>query len=241
MAKKNVITEEDTQTALRLRSIWDAKKEQLGLSQEKAAGFFGFSTQAAISQFLNGKAPLNTENILKFSALLRVQPEEISPSIGHLLAHIRSPERATEDATHKQQFEYPLFTSVQAGTFAEVGSYSETNAKNWVATTKKASSKAFWLEVSGHSMTAPQGSKPSFPEGMLILVDPEEDVEPGDFCVAGIHNDSEVTFKKFVWEDGKPWLEPLNTNPRYQSIECNEFCRIIGKVVKAQWPEETFS
>jgi hypothetical protein len=51
--------------------------------------------------------------------------------------------------------------------------------------------RSFWLEVNGHSMTAAPGTKLS--EGMLILVDPDEDVEPGDFCVAGIHNDSEVT------------------------------------------------
>ncbi len=89
-------------------------------------------------------------------------------------------------------------------------------------------------------MTAPPGGRPSFPEGILILVDPEQEVKPGDFCVAGIYNNSEVTFKRFVWEDGTPWLEPLNTNPRYQSIPCNENCRIIGKVVKAQWSEDTF-
>ncbi len=43
---------------------------------------------------------------------------------------------------------------------------------------KKASDCAFWLEVEGNSMTAPTGSKPSFPDGMLILVDPEQAVEP---------------------------------------------------------------
>lgn len=36
---------------------------------------------------------------------------------------------------------------------------------------QKASDSAFWLEVEGNSMTAPTGSKPSFPDGMLILVD----------------------------------------------------------------------
>lgn len=140
----------------------------------------------------------------------------------------------------KIQYEYPLFTSVRAGEFSAVDGYTERDSNGSIATVKKASNLAFWLTVEGHSMTAPPGVKPSFPEGMLILVDPAEDVEPGDFCVAGIFNDSEVTFKKFTREDGQPWLEPLNPNPRYQSIPFDENCRIIGKVVKAQWPEETF-
>lgn len=240
MAKKNVITEEDIQVAKRLRQIWDAKKEQLGLSQEKAAEFFGFSTQAAISQFLNGKAPVNTENILKFSSLLEVQPEEIKPSISSLISHIRGIPAPQALPRKKEEYAYPLFTTVQAGQFAEVGTFTERDAQAWVATTKKASNDAFWLEVSGHSMTAPQGVRPSFPEGMLILVDPAEDVEPGDFCVASVYGDTEVTFKKFTWDDGQPWLEPLNPNPRYQSIPCNETCRVVGKVVKAQWPEDIF-
>ncbi len=86
-------------------------------------------------------------------------------------------------------------------------------------------------------MTAPQGSQPSFPEGMLILVDPAEDVLQGDFCVA-ILNNQEVTFKQYQMYGGQPQLEPLN--PRYDIIKMNEGCRIIGKVIKAQWPEDTF-
>jgi len=143
-----------------------------------------------------------------------------------------------ESAQQVQQYEYPLFASVQAGPFSEVGSYTAKDAKAWVATTRKASSRAFWLEVKGHSMTAPQGVRPSFPEGMLILVDPEEPVETGDFCVASANADSEATFKKYELDSGVSYLVPLN--PAYRIIDCDHSIRIIGKVVKAQWPEETF-
>jgi hypothetical protein len=138
----------------------------------------------------------------------------------------------------KQQFEYPFSQPCKLDNLLTLVLLPNVILQ-WVPTTRKAGPDSFWLEVSGHSMTAPPGTRPSFPEGMLILVDPSEDVEPGDFCVAG-HNDSEVTFKRYVREDGQPWLEPLNPNPRYQSIPCNENCRIIGRVVKAQWPEDTF-
>lgn len=49
----------------------------------------GFSTQGAVSQYLNGKVPLNVENALKFSALLKVDPIEINPDLEVLLRHVR--------------------------------------------------------------------------------------------------------------------------------------------------------
>ncbi|EMW1937349.1 MULTISPECIES: LexA family protein, partial [Pseudomonadati] len=107
----------------------------------------------------------------------------------------------------------------------------------WVSTTKKASDSAFWLEVEGNSMTAPTGSKPSFPDGMLILVDPEQAVEPGDFCIARLGGD-EFTFKKLIRDSGQVFLQPLN--PQYPMIPCNESCSVVGKVIASQWPEETF-
>jgi SOS-response transcriptional repressor LexA len=236
--KKKPLTPEQLADATRLKAIFDSKKKQLGLSQELLAEQMGMG-QSGVAQLLNGANAINTTHAAQFAKILGVKVDDFSPS---LAAEISSMYAAISMGNcTSRRFEYPLLTEVQAGSFSSVSTFTERDAKMWVATTTKASNNAFWLEVAGHSMTAPPGSKPSFPEGMLILVDPEEDVEPGDFCVAGIFNDSEVTFKRFVREDGKPWLEPLNPNPRYQSIECNENCRIIGKVVKAQWPEEIFN
>lgn len=207
--------------------------DALGLSQEKLAEHIGV-TKGAVSHWLNGRRNPSLREIGAVFQYLGINDVKFNPdgtfSVGE----------ATEGKPVLPQYEYPLFTTVQAGQFTEVGTYTERDAQKWVSTTKKASKDSFWLEVSGHSMTAPQGVKPSFPEGMLILVDPAEDVEPGDFCVASVFGDTEVTFKKFTWDDGRPWLEPLNPNPRYQSIPCNETCRIIGRVVKSQWPDETF-
>lgn len=236
--KKKPLTTEQLDDAMRLKSIFEMKKKELGLSQETLAELMGMG-QSGVAQLLNGSNAINATHAAQFAKILGIKVDEFSPSLAAEIAEMY--EAVAQNGSSIPKYSYPLLTDVQAGAFASVGSFREADAKVWVDTTRKASRDAFWLEVSGHSMTAPPGSKPSFPEGMLILVDPMEDVEQGDFCVAGIYGDSEVTFKKFVREDGKPWLEPLNPNPRYQSLECNENCRIIGKVVKAQWPEETFS
>lgn len=220
-----------------MKTTWNelakARMKELGVTQEDLAEALG-KTQGGVGHWLRGMRNPSLQEIGSIFEYLGIYDVKFNSDGTFTIG-----DKPT-DKPVKRQYEYPLFTTVQAGQFADVGTYTERDAQEWVSTTKKASNEAFWLEVSGHSMTAPQGMKPSFPEGMLILVDPAEDVEPGDFCVASVFGDTEVTFKKFTREDGKPWLEPLNPNPRYQSIPCNETCRIIGKVVKSQWPDETF-
>ncbi|MBG6240464.1 MAG: helix-turn-helix domain-containing protein [Candidatus Symbiopectobacterium sp. Clec_Harlan] len=83
------VTDQDKQTATRLKRIWDEKKKALGLTQEKAADALGFNTQGAVSQYLNGKVPLNTDTVIKFAKLLRVTPEEIKPELADLLCYVR--------------------------------------------------------------------------------------------------------------------------------------------------------
>ncbi len=238
MSKKSIVTDKDIQIAERLRRIWDAKRAQLSLSQEKAAEILGFKTQGAVSQFLNAKVPLNTENTLKFAALLEVPAEEINPALTDLLRSVRRHSLDSDHKLHENFYKYPLFTTIQAGLFtSEERSFSRSDAVSWIPTTRKASEDAFWLEVSGHSMTAPQGASPSFPEGILILIDPKESATPGDFCVARMDGD-EFTFKRLIKEGGEIYLQPLN--PQFPLLKCNDSCQMVGKVIKSQWPDETF-
>ncbi|MEZ0582472.1 LexA family protein [Erwinia sp. STN24] len=233
--KKKPLTPEQLADANRLKAIFENKKKVLGLSQETLAERMGMG-QSGIAQLLNGSNAIGPAHAAKLAKILGVSVEEFSPSIATEIADMYASLQGSPTA--KAQYEYPLFAHVQAGPFAEVGSYTASDAKAWVPTTTKASAKAFWLEVKGHSMTAPQGVRPSFPEGMLILIDPAVSVEPGDFCVAAANGDSEATFKKYDKDSGVSYLVPLN--PAYRTIDCDHCIRIIGKVVKAQWPEETF-
>ncbi|MGG5798138.1 LexA family protein [Edwardsiella tarda] len=144
-----------------------------------------------------------------------------------------------DDKTTSSVNKYPLFTTVQAGAFTTTSeSYTEKDAKAWVETSKKAGSRSFWLEVDGASMTAPAGNRPSFPEGILILVDPDQDVEVNDFCIARV-NGNEFTFKKLIRDGGVNYLQPLN--PQFPLLTCGNGCAFVGKVIMSQWPEEMFS
>ncbi len=135
-------------------------------------------------------------------------------------------------------FEYPLLTKEQIMAFTiEEMKFSKKDGIKWIPSTKKATDAAFWFKVEGHSMTAPQGGSPSFPEGILILVDPNESVKDGDFCVANIYT-HEFTFKRLIHYSGMLYLEPLN--PKFENISCNGNCKIIGKVIKSQWSDDIF-
>ncbi|EPP6649012.1 helix-turn-helix domain-containing protein, partial [Escherichia coli] len=59
----------------------------------------GFEAQSAVSHYLNGKAPLNTDAALKFAVLLRVKPEELRPDLADLMNYVRS------SGTYDESFE----------------------------------------------------------------------------------------------------------------------------------------
>ena len=79
--------EQSLADAKRLKKIWIEKKDELHLSQVKAAKEFGYNSQGAVSQYLNGKAALNMSAVAKFAQLLKVNVSDISPRFGSLVAN----------------------------------------------------------------------------------------------------------------------------------------------------------
>jgi predicted transcriptional regulator len=96
MPNNTPITAKEQDMTDRLYSVWLKKKAPLGLSQERAADMFG-CTQANISQYLNGKIPLNTDAIFKFAKILQVAPEEINPNIGEIVPFTASGQITASD------------------------------------------------------------------------------------------------------------------------------------------------
>ncbi len=89
----------------RLRSLWESRKRILGLTQLQAAREFGVN-QTAISQWLHGRTALHFEAIIKFSRLLGVSVEDISPSTSDFLRGIcitrdQRPSSLVESSSHR--------------------------------------------------------------------------------------------------------------------------------------------
>jgi len=89
---------------------------------------------------------------------------------------------------------------------------------------------SFCLRVDGDSMTTSEG-KYSFPEGIIIQVDPDIPAENKSFVIARRRDTDEATFKQFIIDGGDKYLKPLN--PRYPIIKCDNDIEVIGVVFSA--------
>lgn len=130
----------------------------------------------------------------------------------------------------------PLISYVEAGRWSEtVDIYEPGYAEKVVPTAVNHSIHTFALRVEGHSMTLPaEIPGRSFPEGMIIYVDPMQECVIGDFVVARLSGTQDATFKKLGQEEGRPILIPLNPNRTEYPIYRSEF-EIIGRVIDASW------
>lgn len=79
MTNRRELLRDEREDSERLRNIWNEKKNHLNLSQQDVADAFGIANQTAISQYLNGRIPLNLEAAIKFSKILGVSVKDISP------------------------------------------------------------------------------------------------------------------------------------------------------------------
>jgi len=242
-AKKKPLTDSDKANAARLKSIWMLKKNELGLTQEKAAHIMGFGSQGAVSHYLNGIIALNVSAILKFSSMLEVDPLEISTDFnyGHL-HHIADPSHNNvSQITHKDGNsatirKVPLISWVSAGEWVEtVDSYNVGDAEEMMFCPVNHSNSTFALRVEGDSMTNPLPGQRSYPHGTIIYIDPSRHAELGDRVVAKLEDDNKATFKILAEDAGQRFLKPLN--PQYRNLEINGNCRIVGKVIGAFTPE----
>jgi transcriptional regulator with XRE-family HTH domain len=96
---KRVFTPADWDAQKRLKTIWEAKKGPLGLTQENVMEALDMN-QSAVSQYLNGKVPLRLAAALKFSRLLKVKPTEIRPDLAELTSEV-----STEALDWAQRFD----------------------------------------------------------------------------------------------------------------------------------------
>jgi phage repressor protein C with HTH and peptisase S24 domain len=117
--RKKPLTYEQAAACRRLRKLWDARRRELQLTQDKAAEAVGV-TQGAIGNQLNGRLAVSLRALSKWSKLLRVNPSEIDPVLAKQLV-IADDTREAEwvDITARKQ-------AVALGHGAEVDEWAET-------------------------------------------------------------------------------------------------------------------
>lgn len=126
----------------------------------------------------------------------------------------------------QKKADVPVISWVQAGEWNEaIDLFAAGYAEEYIARIN-GGPNVYALRVRGHSMTAPSGGHPSFPEGYIIHVDPDQPATHNDYVIAKVTGEDGVTFKQYK-EDEKPYLFPLN--PDYKPI-FEEF-RVLGRVI----------
>lgn len=69
--------------AERLKAIYlDRKKADPSITQDLIADKAGWASQSVVSQYLNGRIPLNLQAILKFASILNFEPGEVTSRLG---------------------------------------------------------------------------------------------------------------------------------------------------------------
>lgn len=126
----------------------------------------------------------------------------------------------------------PLISRVSAGKWSEASDpFQPGDAEGWYPCPANHSASTYALRVWGDSMTAPYGR--SYPEGMIIYVDPEKEAVSGDRVIARVNGDYDVNFKQLIIEGSRRYLKALNPN---WPIITDEF-EVIGKVIGAYMEE----
>ena len=118
----------------------------------------------------------------------------------------------------------PLISNVQAGYGVAAVDNLQPGEGERIPTTYRARAHTYALRVKGDSM------EPKFPEGSIIIVEPEEPPQHGKYVVIR-RNGDEATLKQYVVDGPAKYLKPLNT--RYPILELNAgdvFCGVVKRV-----------
>ena len=133
---------------------------------------------------------------------------------------------------------YPIYGKVQAGVFNRAHpQYHDTEDQGWYCTQRalpEGERTPFALKVDGASMTD-HAAAASFPEGSIVLVNPNVAAVHGDFVVVMNTEDGSTTLKRLHRQAEQVLLVPLN--PQFQPIPVDSPAyEIVGVVEEARLP-----
>ena len=210
-------------------------RKRLGYSQEILGSRVGVS-RVSISQWERGENTPNGRYLNELAAALGVTVDWLLTGDGStaepLVTQPIPGYHNVEPAVIYQGNRIPILSYVQAGNWREMCEQATTFDGNveYVSAGGEIGPYGFGLWLRGNSML------PLFKEGDLIIVDPDEAPQPGDFVVAKNGSD-EATFKKYrprgIDENGQEVFELVPLNDDYPSMHSDrQHIQIIGVMVE---------
>lgn len=262
MEKKKSLSNEQLNDAQRLKAIYEAKKKELGISQQDIADTLGIS-QGAVGHYLNGRNPLNMKIAAAFAKILGVNISDFSPTIAEQgvalwfnpLTWGNGGSRTVSHTTHSGSFEVFIDKESGAAKNIDFASYHKSSPSypliSWVSAGEwQEACEPYdmheideWYESNAHvegpafwlKVKGDSMTSPvglSIPEGMMILVDTGKSPENGSLVVAKLVDANEATFKKYVIDEGMGHKYLQPLNPMHSRVKINGNCKIIGVAVQ---------
>lgn len=142
----------------------------------------------------------------------------IAPRFG---ASISTPLESNVEEAPSIRGTVPLISWVQAGYGMSAVDNLQPGEGERIATTVRVMKHTYALRVRGDSM------EPKFPEGCIIIVEPEEDAIHGKFVIVR-RNGDEPTLKQYVEDGGSKYLKPLNQRYPIEIMRPDDvFCGVV--------------
>lgn len=201
-----------------------------GLTQAQLAVAAGLSSQSSIGNIESDTRGYGA-SIVKIAEILGVTADYLQTGIDK--EYFDSGNIAPAPVS-KGKGIYPVISWVQAGQWTGCDSVEPWQAEEWKHSQHDLGTHGYFLKVRGPSMTAPNGPY-SFPEGMILSVNPSREAMPGQFVIARRERDQEATFKRLVSMDGERYLEALNPDWPQRFIKMEPGDIIVGVVVDASF------
>ena len=189
------------------------------LSQSELARRCGVDP-SAINHLESGKTR-SLSGVLQSSIAMACNVNELW--LSHGKGKITAGYKAVEDGPGVSTV--PLISWVQAGEWTTLIDNLAPGDGERITTTYASKIHTYALRVRGDSM------EPKFPDGSILIVEPDEDPLPGKYVIVRQNGDSDATFKQLVQDGGSMYLKPLN--PRYPIMELKEdavFCGVVKRV-----------
>ncbi|MFQ1711358.1 LexA family protein [Aeromonas veronii] len=210
-------------------------RKRLGYSQEILGSRVGVS-RVSISQWERGENTPNGRYLNELAAALGVTVDWLLTGSGDTpqlpAEHPIPGYHNVEPAVIPQGKRIPVISYVQAGNWREMCEQATTFDGNveYVTASVDIGPCGFGLWLRGDSML------PQFKEGDLIIVDPDEAPQPGDYVVAK-NGSNEATFKKYrprgIDENGQEVFELVPLNDDYPTMHSDrQHIQIIGVMVE---------
>ena len=187
-------------------------RRSLGMSEQQFADAVGVS-RGAVQQWEKpgGTAPKRS-NQHRVAALLGISVAELVSGGSNI------------SAGFDMRAEVPLVSEVEAGNYTVIDNFKPNGNFDRVPVTVPIKRHTYALRVHGDSMVSETAD--SFPDGSIVIVEPEMEARSGDYVIA-LNGANETTFKQLIKDGGEYYLKPLNA--RYPIKLLGE-ARVIGVV-----------